>query len=251
MPDCPTCGRMIVQDALYCVRCGSRLVTDASPAGWAVTEKGNNCQACQHAPDAEFCAVCGSRLTKITPVEAQQTQPTCARCGRKISAAAKFCSVCGIRQARAGVRGSNSNWSPGAKIVAAGASLFALLMISVVLLIVLGTPEHNTPSQGGSNAVAPTAATAQSSPTVSPGMGTINTGWYCALTKDAFEDLTQAATVRDMDAISKLALSGEIVGLEKGTRVRILGGVFSLQIRVQDGPAEGTACYVPTEFVTK
>jgi RNA polymerase subunit RPABC4/transcription elongation factor Spt4 len=249
MPDCPTCGRMIVQDARYCVRCSSRLAADASSAGWSITEKGNNCQACQHAPDAEFCAACGSRLTRITPVEAQQTQPTCARCGRKVSSAAKFCSVCGIRSASGGGRGSNSNWSPGAKIAAVGAIFLALLMISAVLLIVLGTPEH-TPPRGGSSTVVPATATAQS-PSVSPGMGTINTGWYCALTKDAFEELTQAATVRDMSVISRLALSGEIVGLEKGTRVRILGGIFSFRIRVQDGPAEGTQCYIPTEFVTK
>lgn len=79
----------------------------------------------------------------------------------------------------------------------------------------------------------------------------INTGWYCALTSEAFEELTQAAVAHDRNAIGRLALSGEIAGLENGTRVRILGGIFSLQIRVLDGPAEGTVCYVPTEFVTK
>jgi hypothetical protein len=381
--DCPTCGRATPQDAGYCVKCGSQLATEPSTAGWSISDKNEICHACQHALDAEFCSVCGSRLTRITAVNGLQTNVSCVRCGRRISFIGRFCSVCGIRAARAPVQAARRKWSMAQKL-GLTVSLFFVLCAAVAIVDgiralgshapipvigdqfpgadptrtemdrvfkaskairaaielvpqedgipvglnkatfrelgtalsaellavkdkVLADPnaigrlqpyidrytkllnscivmdyawERNifSPAQmqeswqdilrfakdadqqllvasqtstGGSNAAYGPATPKPQPPSHSLGMGTINTGWYCALTKGAFEELTQASVVRDTSAISKLERSGEIVGLENGTHVQILGGIISLQIRVQDGPAEATVCYVPTEFVTK
>jgi hypothetical protein len=250
MLDCPICGRTAPQDTQYCVRCGSRLAADVSAVGRLVGERNSNCPACQHASDAEFCAVCGGRLGRAAALGTQEAQGVCARCGHSVLAAAKFCSVCGTRPTRTIGRASSPKWSSGAKLALGGGLCALLIFISASLLVTVGMLGPTSPPQARRTVIEPSAPNTRPR-SASTGAGTINVGWYCALTKDAFEDLTQSAVGRDSNAIGRLALSGQIVGLEKGTRVRILGGIFSLQIRVEDGPAEGTVCYVPTEYVTK
>jgi predicted amidophosphoribosyltransferase len=99
---CPKCHAPITEDAEFCNKCGTKLLTI--------------CPSCQAKikPESHFCVKCGASLlpkdTEVLPsIPPPQTQPAspatqipkanpneyCPACGTKIQPGAKFCAFCG------------------------------------------------------------------------------------------------------------------------------------------------------------
>ena len=78
MKKCPNCGAEYSDDAVYCKKCGQKLVST------------NVCQKCGHpvSVDDAYCEKCGHKIEK---------EYRCESCGSIISENAKFCEECGAK----------------------------------------------------------------------------------------------------------------------------------------------------------
>lgn len=68
--------------------------------------------------------------------------------------------------------------------------------------------------------------------------------------KDAMGAVIDAHQVNDPYALKDLVLSGQLEHLQKGNKVRVIGGSFSMaEVRVIEGSSEGSRLWVPREWV--
>lgn len=107
---CPNCGSEVSLDAMFCMRCGTRLVSQTS------TEKGEYCKKCGSLLEEGmlFCTHCGEPVEKKLiesepkeekePLDKPEEKPkekdvpeekVCAQCGNKLEEWNCFCTKCG------------------------------------------------------------------------------------------------------------------------------------------------------------
>lgn len=108
---CPNCGNEVSPEAMFCMRCGTRLVSEDT------TEKAEHCKKCGNLLEEGmlFCTHCGEPIEKgKSPVESDQKEEkesldkikepeekevleekVCAKCGNKLEEWNRFCTKCG------------------------------------------------------------------------------------------------------------------------------------------------------------
>lgn len=84
-----------------------------------------------------------------------------------------------------------------------------------------------------------------------PGVGemcTMTSDCFGAVSEDAFDEVTKCSTAKDEVGIQLLIAAGQAAVVHQGDRGKVLDlGILKTQVRFEDG----TALYVPTDFVRK
>ncbi|MCM1368023.1 MAG: zinc ribbon domain-containing protein [Roseburia sp.] len=107
MKICGECGAENIDEAKFCVKCGSAI---------AESDDGVTCPNCgtQNTADSAFCVKCGTSLIEKPPTE-------CPSCGATLVEGAKFCAMCGTaievgaKKTTAGVRAAGATSGRAAK----------------------------------------------------------------------------------------------------------------------------------------
>ena len=90
---CQNCGNNLGKDADFCNLCGSKVTKISKPAQPA----GFVCETCglKTDTDSQFCKNCGAKIIKFEQVKVQQD--ICPKCGIVLDTDSAFCSKCGIK----------------------------------------------------------------------------------------------------------------------------------------------------------
>lgn len=73
---------------------------------------------------------------------------------------------------------------------------------------------------------------------------------FVAVDDAAFDALNKAANAGDQVGIADLITAGRVFTVSQNTRILVIeNGIFSVKIRVTDGPQQGKSGWVPAEFV--
>jgi ribosomal protein L40E len=77
--NCPVCGTLNIDEAVFCKQCGSELRQSECPHCKAAIE-----------PGAQFCPMCGTRLLEYE----EEAGRTCQSCGFLNPAGTLYCKRC-------------------------------------------------------------------------------------------------------------------------------------------------------------
>lgn len=93
MKQCPSCGADNAPDADFCAECGSSM----SLMNQSFDNSLNRCHVCGAAlkPDSLFCANCGSKVKLAEPVPPSHSADFCPQCGARLKPGQYFCAECG------------------------------------------------------------------------------------------------------------------------------------------------------------
>jgi hypothetical protein len=79
----------------------------------------------------------------------------------------------------------------------------------------------------------------------------VGSSWVpLARTRSALNDFIRASQRRDRHGLAETLLGGEMMAVDRGTRVLVLErGAFIVQVRVLEGELEGETGWIPVEMV--
>lgn len=89
---CSKCGFELLEDSLYCDRCGAPVEKEKTDPKEIPT-----CQKCGKELDSNslFCDRCG---TPVSSKQEKTSAPYCIKCGYELEEGSLFCDRCGARQ---------------------------------------------------------------------------------------------------------------------------------------------------------
>lgn len=135
-------------------------------------------------------------------------------------------------------QGSSSSCSRGCLIALGAIAAFCIFAMIVGTL---------TPTRKSSSGPTVSAPSTSGTPTLYvPGLDKI----VVCRTEEAFERFLKASARNDKYGHAELALSGQCVLVQNGTKVQVLDyGFAKHQVRIMEGPEAGTSGWVPREWV--
>jgi hypothetical protein len=168
---------------------------------------------------------------------------TCRDCKDTISKQAKSCPHCG---------------APVVQKTGCGTILLAIVLGTAIGVWVLYRADFSriqvTPTT--SSTTAPSTRPDDISMSLSVGdIGFVRNGKQlvqAGATSAAYDRLVQLQTANDNEGIARMALAGQVMLIEDGTKCRIIGiGFFSYEIRLLNGDYSGKSGFIPMEWVVR
>ena len=115
--------------------------------------------------------------------------------------------------------------------------------------IVSWNSESGTTDSGGTRQGSGQASRSQETPEYTR---TVRQESFCALTKDAFDELNRVAAQKDATGLALMVANGKVVLLQAGTKVWLTDpGIFQSQVRVDSSVHSVTQCWISNELLSK